>query len=139
MRILSIKSRQQILKDRENAEEVWTGKNAIFFITPTPKENIGPSSKYRAKNFIRMIPIVTKKIDKKAVVRNKLRRRLKEAFRAVDRSLLKEKYDYQILARHSLFQASFKELIKDLEKSLRGEAMAGIAERSQDNKKKKRK
>ena len=139
MIILPIKSRLQILKEREEAESIWTGRSVIVFVSPTPEKNIGPNEKYRATEFVRLLLIVTKKIHKKAVVRNKFRRRIKEAFRMVDKSLLKNKYDYQILARQSIFKASVKSLVRDIERCLNGEAIAGIPEKPVDLKKKKKK
>lgn len=139
MIILPIKSRLQILKERETAESIWTTRSVIIFISPTPEKNIGPSEKCRATDFARLLLIVTKKIHKKAVVRNKFRRRIKEAFRMIDKSLLKNRYDYQILARQSIFKTSVASLVKDIEKCLKGEAFAGIPEKPVDVKKKKKK
>lgn len=139
MIILPIKSRQQILKERENPENFWVGKNTMLFIVPTPEKNIGPNSKYRATDFVRILPIVTKKIHKKAVIRNLFRRRIKEAFRMIDKSLLKNHYDYQILARHSIFYASVNSIKKDIENCLAGNAEKGIPEKSDMNRSKKKK
>ena len=139
MIILPIKSRLQIVKEREKPESIWTGKSIIMFICPTPEKNIGPNKNYRATDFVRLLPVITKKIHKKAVVRNKFRRRIKEAFRQVDKSLLKNKYDYQILARQSIFKTSVASLIKDIERCLKGEAIMGIPEKPIDSKNKKKK
>ncbi len=138
MIILPIKSRLQIVREREEAESIWTGKSIIMFVSPTPEKNVGPNERYRATDFVRLLLIVSKKIHKKAVVRNKFRRRIKEAFRMVDKNLLKNKYDYQILARQSIFKASVASLVKDIEKCLKGEAIAGIPEKPADLKKKKK-
>ena len=138
MFILPIKSRLQIVEGRKKSESIWTGKNIIMFITPTPEKNAITSSKYRAEEFVRLLPILSKKIHKKAVVRNKFRRRIKEAFRLIDKNLLKNKYDYQILAKQSIFKATVSNLIEDIENCLKGNAIKGIPEKNNTGKKKKK-
>lgn len=137
MKILSIKSRKHMVDDRDNAENTCMTKNLILFICPTPEKNVGPNIKYRATEFTRLGLVVTKKIHKKAVIRNKFRRRLKEAFNLVDKTLLKNKYDYEILARQAIFTASLKTLIIDLEKCLKGEAVNNVPKLDYSNKKRK--
>jgi ribonuclease P protein component len=60
-----------------------------------------------------------------AVVRNKARRRLKEAARLTGPGHALEGYDYVLIAREGTVQRRFAELIKDLER-----ALAKVHERS---------
>jgi ribonuclease P protein component len=53
-----------------------------------------------------------------AVVRNRARRRLKEAVRLVAPTRAKEGYDYVLIARSGTVQRRFTELTKDLERAL---------------------
>jgi ribonuclease P protein component len=53
-----------------------------------------------------------------AVVRNRARRRLKEAVRLAGPSHAVEGYDYVLIARSGTVQRRFTELIKDLERAL---------------------
>lgn len=53
-----------------------------------------------------------------AVVRNRARRRLKEAVRMTAPSHAKGGYDYVLIARAGTLQRRFAELIKDLERAL---------------------
>ena len=53
-----------------------------------------------------------------AVVRNRARRRLKEAVRLTGESHAIEGYDYVLIARSGTVQRPFTELIKDLERAL---------------------
>jgi ribonuclease P protein component len=53
-----------------------------------------------------------------AVVRNRARRRLKEAVRLTGPDHAKEGYDYVLIAREGTVQRRFAELIKDLERAL---------------------
>lgn len=121
MFILPIKSRSRILKERKNPESAYKSKYIMLIVSPTPEKNIGPNAKYRATNFVCFLTVVSKRIHNRAVIRNKLRRRIKEAFKLVDVTLLKNKYDYQIIARHSIFKASVQSIKEDIEKCLRNE------------------
>lgn len=53
-----------------------------------------------------------------AVVRNRARRRLKEAVRLTAPAHAREGYDYVLIARGGTVQRPFTELIKDLERAL---------------------
>lgn len=53
-----------------------------------------------------------------AVVRNRARRRLKEAVRLAAPDHAVEGYDYVLIAREGTVQRRFDELIKDLERAL---------------------
>ena len=53
-----------------------------------------------------------------AVVRNRARRRLKEAVRLAGPPLAVEGYDYVLIAREGTIQRRFTELIKDLQRAL---------------------
>lgn len=53
-----------------------------------------------------------------AVVRNRARRRLKEAVRLVAPTFAKEGYDYVLIARSGTVQRRFTELTKDLQRAL---------------------
>lgn len=129
MIILPLKSRLQIVKERDNPESVCTSGCLILFTAPTPEKNLGADSIHRAEEFVRLCLVVSKKIHKKAVVRNKLRRRIKEAFRTVDKSLFQNKHDYQILVRHSIFSASVPTIKHHIEKCLKGEGIIGLPEK----------
>lgn len=65
MIILPLKSRLQILKERQNPESIWTGRSIMMFISPTPEKNVGPNEKYRATEFVRLLLVITKKFIKK--------------------------------------------------------------------------
>ena len=68
MFILPIKSRIQILQERESPEFfIKTGSMILLYI-PTPQRNIDYNS--RVTDFVRLLAVVSKKISKKAVVRN---------------------------------------------------------------------
>jgi ribonuclease P protein component len=58
------------------------------------------------------------KILGNAVLRNRARRRLKEAVRLVGAAHAKEGYDYVLIARAGTLQRHFTDLTKDLERAL---------------------
>ena len=119
MFILPIKSRIQILQERESPEFfIKTGSMILLYIQ-TPQRNINYNS--RVTDFVRLLAVVSKKISKKAVVRNHIRRKIKEAFKKVDKTLLKNQYDYQIIARHSIVDMSVESIAKDIEKCLKNQ------------------
>ncbi len=53
-----------------------------------------------------------------AVIRNRARRRLKEAVRLAGATVAIEGYDYVLIAREGTVQRPFNELIKDLKRAL---------------------
>ena len=57
--------------------------------------------------------IVSKKVDNRAVIRNKVRRRLREAFRALI-PYLKDNENYIVIARESCGEADFEEIANSL-------------------------
>ncbi|MDE6471416.1 MAG: ribonuclease P protein component [Clostridia bacterium] len=57
--------------------------------------------------------IVSKKVDNRAIIRNKVRRRLREAFRAII-PFLKDNVNYIVIARDACGESSFEELANNL-------------------------
>lgn len=75
---------------------------------------------------------VTKKVGN-AVVRNRIRRRLREAARAVMPGASRPGYDYVMVARPHALRAPFSDLVRDLERAvgrLHGSAGKTSADRS---------
>lgn len=131
MIILPIKSRQQILKEREKSEFFCSNGCIMLFKNKTPEKNLGPTSRYRSTDFVRTCIVVSKKIHLKAVVRNKLRRRIKEAFRNIDKNLLENQHDYQLIAKHTIFYADFDTIKNDIENCLKGNGIKTLPDKKQ--------
>ena len=66
--------------------------------------------------------VIVKKETGKAVARNKIKRRLKEAFRLVNRKLF-PRYDIIVLAKNSIGKSDYSEIYNDLENLFYKEGM----------------
>ncbi len=85
--------------------------HSLFFIVKE-KENQGKNSKIAV--------VVSKKISKKAVIRNLIRRRTYEAFRIIlKEENLNPKKDFIFIAKKGILEKDFWEIKKDLLKTLK--------------------
>lgn len=62
---------------------------------------------------------VTRKLGN-AVVRNRIKRRLKEAIRTVDPALVRDRHDYVVVARSRALEQQFADLRREVEAALNG-------------------
>ena len=122
--IISIKSRQDILRSRENSQYTLYGKFLMIIISKSPEQK-----KYKLNNFYRLLIVVTKKIHNKAVVRNKIKRRLKNAFKEIDKNILQLQYDYQIIAKNTILNANFNELKEDITNLIKNKKSLNIKDK----------
>ena len=88
----------------------WSG--AAFVMEAKPRTGDGASGGPRF-GFT-----VTKKLGK-AIVRNRIRRRLREAVRTTNAAHARAGYDYVVVARQVALTRPFGELVKDLEQAFR--------------------
>ncbi len=65
---------------------------------------------------------VGKRLDKRAVIRNRARRRLREAIR---RTPVEDGYDVVVLARHAVLEDQFEALVGDVESVFRRAGLLG--------------
>jgi ribonuclease P protein component len=113
--VATLKRRQEFLRIRGGAR--WA--NASFVIETRPRD---PADSHVA----RIGYTVTKQIGN-AVVRNRVRRRFREAMRLCDRALLKAGHDYVLIARNASLQRGFTDLRAELEAAL-GQIFSGKAQ-----------
>ena len=111
--IISIKSRKEILYGRKQPENVLYGKYITIIISKTAENDKNVKLTNLVK-YYRLLVVVSKKIHLKAVVRNKIRRRIKNAFTKINLEYLQNKYDYQIIAKNLILKASFQEIINEI-------------------------
>jgi len=123
MLILPIRTRQDFVNIQKNKDSIFYTPRLILLIKTTPEKYTLVTEKRRAKEFVRLGLTVTKKLDKTAIGRNRVKRRLREAFRKVNPNLLHNHTDYQIIARKAIINARFESIVKDLEGCLSGKVI----------------
>ena len=100
MKINSLK-RQNDFKHVFNKGEVFGNRTFVmYFLKNTLREN-------------RIGIIVSKKISKKAVIRNKIRRQIKEVYRLNEKEFL-EGYDIILIAKESIKKTDYQNIDKSL-------------------------
>lgn len=102
-RIETIKERSSFVK--LNGESKFIVSGFILQMGANPK---------LAENAARIGFTVTKKMGG-AVVRNRIKRRLREASRKVMQIYAKPGYDYVLIARHKALACDFSELVREME------------------------
>ncbi len=100
-KLVTVKARADFLRIRGGAK--WNTPG--FLIEAKPARTPGGSPRFGFT--------VTKKIGN-AVVRNRIRRRLKEAVRQAQGTLAREGYDYAIVGRKPAFDMPYDRLVADV-------------------------
>jgi ribonuclease P protein component len=75
--------------------------------------NLGLRSARNQKNVSRFTVVVSTKVSKKAVDRNKLKRRLREIIRKEILPSINQGYDIMVMTKKDLLKKSFEDLKKD--------------------------
>jgi ribonuclease P protein component len=107
MRIETIKKRADFLRVSA-AGKKYSAKSVLLLTGPMPEHGAAD---------VRFGLTVTKKLGN-AVVRNRIKRRLREAFRQVAPEHAKTGHDYVLIARTSALLCPFSALVQDLEFAL---------------------
>lgn len=95
-----IKKRSEFLRVQEIGSKHFSRHFVIAIAaSPTPHPRLGI--------------VITKKLDKRAVVRNLLKRRVREVFRH-NRHRLSENFDIVIIARKNAHEITFKEIGREI-------------------------
>ena len=103
-----IKSRRDFVFIQHNYDKKLQNKSILLLI----KEN--------NKNITRCGYVVTKKIDKRAVIRNKIKRVLREIMRSAFKDkILKNNCDYELIAKIGCLNTSFYEMKNEIYNLLR--------------------
>jgi len=113
LKILPIKKSAEFQKIGKKGEKFYS-KTAILLSLPTPSFYLQDLTKNKnAQDFCRIGYTVAKTVSKSAVVRNRAKRRLREAFRALA-PLAKNHRDYVVIARKEIIDADFNKISADL-------------------------
>lgn len=119
MKILKIKKRIDFINIQNSYNKKLIGNHLIVLCKNTNNKYITITKKQKLQNFIRIGYTVTKKVDKKAVIRNKIKRILRE----INRNLLKNAnylynnhMDYEFIAKKNIiYNNNYKTLYKEVE------------------------
>lgn len=122
MKLLTVKSRQDFLRIQNNFKIKYYSNNFLILLLESNTKNIKHQTIINLNNeYIRLGITATKKIDKRAVVRNTIKRKVREIFRTLVKNntdLFVNNCDYEVITRKSILDISFTELQNEFIKSL---------------------
>ncbi len=110
MYVLSLKSRHDFVR-LQNGVGNSVKNNILMLLFDRMDQDI--ISRNVQVKIVRLGLCITKKISKKAVIRNKMKRILREVFKIVCRDhhdLVRSGYDYEIIVRKSLLNFTFDQI-----------------------------
>lgn len=114
LKILSIKKSAEFQKIGKKGQK-FHSKTVLLLSLPSPQiyfQNLTENK--RLKDFCRVGYTVAKTVSKSAVVRNRAKRQLREAFRAMALLHSKNHHDYVVIARREIVEADFLKISADL-------------------------
>lgn len=114
MKILSIKKSAEFQKIGKKGHKFYS--QTILLLSSSSPQNYFQNLEQgkHARDFCRVGYTVAKTVSKSAVVRNRAKRRLREAFRALAVQYVKNHYDYVVIARKEISAADFSKISADL-------------------------
>ena len=122
MKLLTVKSRQDFLRIQNNFKIKYYSNNFLILLLESNTKNIKHQTIINLNNeYIKLGITATKKIDKRAVVRNTIKRKVREIFRTLVKNntdLFINNCDYEVITRKSILDISFTELQNEFIKSL---------------------
>ena len=122
MKLLTVKNRQDFLRIQNDYKIKYYSNNFLILLLESNTKNIKQQTINNINNnYIRLGAVATKIIDKRAVVRNVIKRRIREIFRILIKNnadLFINNCDYEVISRKSILDISFAELQNEFIKSL---------------------
>lgn len=116
MKIFSIRKSQEFKDINKKGKKFYSKALILTSLKSTDHFPNQKTNKSEAVEFCRVGYVVSKKISKLAVKRNKIKRRFREAFRqSLKNNLIKKNYDYIIIARFSAVNVDYQSIVEDLE------------------------
>lgn len=114
MYIFTIKSRLEFL-DIQNSctKSLKTDKIILLYKKITDKE----IEKSKIKTFSKLGICVTKKVDKRAVIRNRAKRLIRESFKKIakeNKNYIISNYKYEIIAKKDITKYKFNDIYNDM-------------------------
>lgn len=106
MRITTIKQRGDFLQASARGKKFITGTFILQMLTRAATHNAAPEARFGFT--------VTKKMGN-AVIRNRIKRRLREAVRRIGPAHAQAGNDYVVISRHKALDCPFADLLRDME------------------------
>ena len=114
LKILQIKKSAEFQKIGKKGEKFYS-KTLLLLSLPTSQAYFpNLEQNKRATDFCRVGYTVAKTVSKSAVVRNRAKRRLREAARKLAPLHAKKYQDYVVIARKEIIDADFDKILNDL-------------------------
>lgn len=113
MKILPLKKSSEFQKIGKKSEKFFA-KTLLLLSSHTPQiyfQNLNENK--NAADFCRVGYTVAKTVSKSAVVRNRAKRRLREALKALAPLHAKNHRDYVVIARKEIIDADFEKIFSD--------------------------
>lgn len=115
MRVFTIKNRQDFLKIQNNCKNAIKTKTILLLYRKTDEKRI--NFNINIKEFIRVGFSVSKRISKLAVVRNKIKRILRESIKKIsteNNNIFTNFFDYEIIVKKEILNYDFEEISSDI-------------------------
>ena len=128
MFIFSVKNNIEFQAISKGYDDAYYTSRMVVLRKKSPEKYVKVSDEKRANAFVRLGLVVSKKIDKRAVQRNLIKRRLRAAFSEVIKEMKSEEInhtDFVIIARKFANDAEYSKLVEDLRACMSGEAEKG--------------
>lgn len=118
MFFITIKSRSDFVNLNRDCDRFYSN-TAIVLAKKTPEKYLLNPRTGKSSDFCRIGYTITKRISKLAVVRNRVKRRYREAFRLVYKEYALNCFDYVVIAKKESIDADFTKIVGDLKFCLR--------------------
>lgn len=114
LKVLNLKSQKDFGTILKNGSKFYS-KSLIAICQPSPShKQYNPQKGLNAQQFCRVGFIVSKKVSKLAVKRNRSKRIMRQAFKILADDYCKLNYDYCLIARAQMIDNDFKSIKNDL-------------------------
>ena len=114
MKLYTIKKRREFIKLQKEPLIRYFGKTVTVLFKNTDEKYITNNQ----EQFIRIGIVATKKIDNRAVIRNKIKIQIREAIRKISKetcNLFINQSDYELIAKKNFLDHRYQEIVSDLE------------------------
>ena len=115
MKVFTIKNRQDFLKIQHSCKNAIKTKTVLLLYRKTDEKRINFNT--NINEFVRIGFSVSKKISKLAVIRNKIKRLLRESIRKIlseSSGIFINFFDYEIIVKKEILNHSFNEILSDI-------------------------